>query len=114
MANVRHRSRRSGRARRPLRLPCPPPRRSPGSLDLFGLWFLEDRQIPVELPARQLDAVVVPLLALQLDVAVENVRPERFPRELGLGQRVDRLAQRLRQRDDASLPPLLWSQVIEV
>jgi hypothetical protein len=43
---------------------------------------LEHAQVPVEFPVGELDAVLVPLLPLQLDVAVEDVRAERLPREL--------------------------------
>ena len=55
----------------------------------------EHRQVPLELPLGELNAVVVPLLPLQLDVAVEDVWTERLARDLGLGQLVDRLAKRL-------------------
>src|SRR6185437_5394736 len=75
---------------------------------------LEDGEVLLELPVRQLDAVVVPLASLQLDVAVEDVRSEGLSRQVRLGQRVDRLAQGLRERDDAPLLPLLRGQVIEV
>ena len=42
----------------------------------------EDRQVAVELPLGHLDAVVLPLLALDLDVAVEHVLAERAQHEL--------------------------------
>src|SRR5581483_980903 len=60
------------------------------------------------------DAVLVPLLPLQLDVAVEDVWAERLLRELRPGKLVDRLAQRLGEGDDASLAPLLGGQVVQV
>ena len=51
-------------------------RHSPASMmRLFSaVLVLEDGQVAVQLPLRELDAVVVPLLALDLDVAVEDVR----------------------------------------
>ena len=57
------------------RAPSPPTcsRRAPVS---------DDRQVAVELPLRDLHAVVVPLLALDLDVAVERVLAERAQHEL--------------------------------
>src|ERR1051325_287409 len=55
----------------------------------------EDRQVLLHLPVRELHAVLVPLLSLQLDVAVEDVGAEGFARNLGLRQLVDRLAERL-------------------
>ena len=58
--------------------------------------FLERPEIPVQLPFRELHPVLVPLLPLQLDVAVEDVRAERLAGELGPGQLVDCLAERLR------------------
>src|SRR5207248_9963530 len=57
----------------------------------------ENRQVSVELPARDLDAVLVPLLALDLDVALEHVLAERPEHELRLRGQLDRLAERLRQ-----------------
>src|ERR687895_895357 len=51
----------------------------------------KNREVVLELPRRQLHAVLVPLLALDLDVAVEDVRPERRTSELGLSELVDRL-----------------------
>ena len=42
----------------------------------------EDRQVAVELPGRDLHPVVVPLLALDLDVAVEHVLAERAQDQL--------------------------------
>src|SRR6185312_2559553 len=84
-----------------------PHRRSGINLLSFQLPWLEDRQVPVELPARQLHAVVVPFLALQLDVPVEDMRAERLSGQLGFRECVDRLAEGLRQRDDSPLAPLL-------
>ena len=43
---------------------------------------LEDRQVAVELPLGDLDAVLVPLLALDLDEALEHVLAERAQDEL--------------------------------
>ena len=43
------------------------------------------------------DAVLVPLLALELDVAREDVLAERALHELGAGELLDRLAERLRE-----------------
>src|SRR4051812_35978208 len=42
----------------------------------------EDGQVALELPGGDLDAVVLPLLALDLDVAVEHVLAERAQHEL--------------------------------
>src|SRR3954471_16178398 len=61
---------------------------------------LERLQVPLQLPLRQLDAVLVSLLALEPDVVVEDVVAERAPHQLRAGELVDRLAQRLGQRDD--------------
>ena len=43
---------------------------------------LEDRQIALKLPRSDLDAVVLPLLALDLDVPVEDVLAQRPQDEL--------------------------------
>src|SRR6266496_3812610 len=40
---------------------------------------LEHCQVPVHFPLRELDPVFVPLLPLELDVAVEDVRAEGLP-----------------------------------
>src|SRR6478609_9450965 len=74
----------------------------------------EDRQVALELPRADLHAVVLPLLALDLDVAVEHVLAQRAQHELGLGRDLDRLAERLGQLLDAEAPPLLRGQVVEV
>src|SRR3712207_6928170 len=50
------------------------------------------RQVAVELPRGHLDAVVLPLVALDLDEAVEHVLAERPQHELGLRGDLDRLA----------------------
>src|SRR5262249_12742124 len=42
---------------------------------------LQDSQVLLHLPVGQLDAVLVPLLPLQLDVPVEDVRAERLAHE---------------------------------
>src|SRR3954471_7808694 len=44
----------------------------------------EHRQVALELPGADLHAIVLPLLALDLDVAVEHVLAERAQHELGL------------------------------
>src|SRR5690242_9055102 len=54
---------------------------------------LERREVAVELPLRQLHAVLVPLLALQLHVVVEDVVAERAAEEVGARELVDRLAE---------------------
>jgi len=65
---------------------------------------LEHRQVALELPGRDLHPVVVPLLALDLDVAVEHVLAEGAKDELGLGRQLDRLAQALGQLLDTEPP----------
>ena len=75
---------------------------------------LKNRQVALELPGSDLDAVVLPLLALDLDVAVEDVLAERAQHELGLGGDLDRLAQRLRQLLDAEPAALVGREVVEV
>src|SRR5262245_45662730 len=75
---------------------------------------LQDSQVLLHLPVGQLDAVLVPLLPLQLDVAVEDVRAERLAHERRLRELVDRLAERLGEGDDAALTPLLGGEVVEV
>src|SRR5258708_38937925 len=74
----------------------------------------ENRQVLLHLPVGELDAVLVPLLPLQLDVAVEDVRAEGLPGELGTGELVDRLAQRLGEGDDPALAALLGGEVVQV
>src|SRR4051812_24136374 len=76
--------------------------------------FSENGQVLTELPFGQLNPVLVPLPALQLDIAVEDVRAERLPRQFRLRQLVDRLAEGLGERHDAALAPLFGGQVIEV
>src|SRR3954447_25686567 len=61
----------------------------------------EHGQVALELPGADLHAVVLPLLALDLDVAVEHVLAERAQDELGFGGDLDRLAQRLGELLDA-------------
>src|SRR5918999_1867746 len=57
--------------------------------DLSRLWPpqapSEYRQVPVQLPLGDLDAVVLPLLPLDLHVAVEDVLAEGAQHELRLG-----------------------------
>src|SRR4051812_49515509 len=91
-----------------------PPRRNVPDAVAVGMWRSEDREVALELPGAALDAVVLPLLALDLDVAVEHVLAERAQDELGLRRDLDRLAERLRQLLDAEPPALLGRQVVEV
>src|SRR3954453_8454650 len=74
----------------------------------------EHGQVALELPGADLHAVVLPLLALDLDVAVEHVLAERAQDELGFRRDLDRLAERLRQLLDPEPPPVLGRQVVEV
>src|SRR3954468_2746687 len=74
----------------------------------------EHGQVALELPGADLHAVVLPLLALDLDVAVEHVLAERAEDELGLRRDLDRLAERLGQLLDAEALSLLGGQVVEV
>src|SRR3954468_9227675 len=74
----------------------------------------EDRQVALELPRADLHPVVLPLLALDLDVAVEHVLAERAQDELGLRRELDRLAERLGELLDAEPPAFLRRQVVEV
>src|SRR5436190_622951 len=74
----------------------------------------EHRQVPLELPAADLDPVLLPLLALQLDVALEDVVAERLADELGAGEDLDRLAQGLRQLHDPARLALVVGEVVEV
>src|SRR5579871_2549543 len=75
---------------------------------------LQDRQVALELPRSDLDAIVLPLLALDLDVAVEHVLPERAQHELGLSGQLDGLAQGLRELLDSEPPAILGREVVEV
>src|SRR5687768_1164984 len=75
---------------------------------------LQSGEILLLLPLRDLDAVLVPLAALELDVAREDVLAERAPHEIRLGELVDRLAERLGQRHDALLSPLGRGEPVEV
>src|SRR3954449_578599 len=74
----------------------------------------EHGQVALELPGADLHAVVLPLLALDLDVAVEDVLPERAQDELGLRRDLDRLAERLGELLDAEPLALVRRQVVEV
>src|SRR4051794_10587153 len=65
-----------------------------------GAGSLGDREVAVELPGRDLHAVVGPLLPLQLDIAGVDVRPERLLDDIGVRHLVDGLAERLRQPAD--------------
>ena len=62
---------------------------------------LQNRQVAIQLPLGDVHAVVVPLLALDLDVAVEHVLAERPQHQLGLRRQLDRFAEALRQLLDA-------------
>src|SRR5206468_6170524 len=64
---------------------------------------LEDRQELVDLPGGDLDAILVPLLALDLDEALEGVLAEDSQHELRVRGDLDRLTQGLRQLLDAAL-----------
>src|SRR3954464_14452131 len=75
---------------------------------------LQDRQVALELPGRDLDPIILPLGALDLDVAVEDMLAERAQAQLALGGQLDRLAQRLRQLLDPEPAPLVRRQVVEV
>src|SRR3954462_16005271 len=74
----------------------------------------EHGQVALELPGADLHAVVVPLLALDLDVAVEHVLAERAQDELGLRGDLDRLAERLGQLLDPEPATVVGSEVVEV
>src|SRR3954447_13854838 len=74
----------------------------------------EHGQVALQLPGADLHAVVLPLLALDLDVAVEHVLAERAQHELGLRRDLDRLAERLGQLLDAEPLPLLGREAVEV
>src|SRR3954464_10600747 len=88
---------------------CPGTRRAPGT----GATS-EDRQVAAQLPGRDLDPVVLPLLALDLDVAVEHVLAEGAQDELGLRGDLDRLAERLGELLDAEPAPVVGREVVEV
>src|SRR5688500_4535557 len=74
----------------------------------------ENRQEVLDLVRSDLHAVVLPLLALDLDEALERVLAERAQDQLGLGRDLDRLAQRLGKLLDPALGALLRGQVVEV
>ena len=67
----------------------------------------QDREEVLDLPGRHLDAVVLPLLALDLDEAPEGVLTEDRSTSLRLGRDLDRLAERLGELLDAALVALL-------
>src|SRR5215218_10163159 len=75
---------------------------------------LEDRQVPIELPLGDLDAVVLPLLALDLHVAVEDVLTEGAQDELRLRGELDRLPEGLRKLLEAEPLPVLGADVVQV
>src|SRR3954452_13965120 len=76
--------------------------------------LLQNREVAFKLPRSDLDAVVLPLLALDLDVAVEDVLAEGAEDELGLGGDLDRLVQRSRQMPDADPAALVRAEVVKV
>src|SRR6266511_2335009 len=75
---------------------------------------LEHCQVPLLLPVCELYAVLVPLLPLQLHVALEDVRAEGLPRQIGVRELGDRLAERLGQSRDSPLVPLLGREMVQV
>src|SRR4029079_8571920 len=68
---------------------------------------LEDRQVLLDLPGGQLRAVVVPLIAFDLEEARDHVLAERLQDHLRLGCDLDRLAECLGQLLDAELLALV-------
>ena len=58
---------------------------------------LEHAEVAIQFPLRELNPVLVPLLPLQAHVVVEDVIAEGPPHQVGGGELVDRLAERLRQ-----------------
>src|SRR5204863_2641748 len=83
------------RWRCPARGSCarPASRRLPSGRSRQAATLLQDRQELVELPLRELRAVVLPLLALDLDEAREHVLTESLQDQLRLSRDLDRLAQ---------------------
>src|SRR6187431_526682 len=74
----------------------------------------EHRQVLVQLPGSHLDAVLLPLGALQVDVAGEDMLPEGLQDKLRLGELLDRLTQGFRQLLDAEAGPLVGGQIVEI
>src|SRR5262249_14636986 len=74
----------------------------------------EGRQVAIELPAADLDPILLPLLALELHVAGEDVIAERAPHQVRLGEHLDRLPERLRELLDPALDPLVVAELVEV
>src|SRR5207342_27451 len=74
----------------------------------------EERQILLELVRGHLDAVVIPILPFELDVARVDVLAEAAEQELARRADLDGLAQRLRQLLDAGPLALLVGEVVEV
>src|SRR4051812_4673154 len=91
-----------------------PPRRNVPDAVAVGMWRSEDREVALELPGGDLHAVVLPLLALDLDVAVEHVLAERAQDELGLRGDLDRLAEGLGKLLDPEPAPVVGREVVEV
>src|SRR5829696_9888406 len=74
----------------------------------------ENRQVAVELPLGHLDPVVLPLLALDLDEAVEDVLAEGPQHQLRPGRQLDRLTEGLRELLDPQPLPVVRRQVVQV
>src|SRR4029453_2271788 len=75
---------------------------------------LERREVLLLFPLGHLDAVLVPLAPLELHVAREDVVAERALHEVRVGELLDRLTERLRERDDAPLLPLVCREPVQV
>src|SRR5687768_15450493 len=65
-------------------------------------YHLINRQVAIQLPLRDVDAVVVPLLGLGLDVALEDVLAQGGLDDLIALEVLDRAAQRARQHLEAA------------
>src|SRR4051794_20741805 len=74
----------------------------------------ENGQKLLDLVRRDLHPVVLPLLPLDLDEAIERMLSEHPQDQLRLRRDLDRLAERLRQLLDAAAVALLRSQVVEI
>src|SRR5688500_6241084 len=76
--------------------------------------LLERLEVPIDLPGRDLHAVLIPLLGLGLDEALEDVLAERLADDLVARQLVERLAQGARQLADLARLELGGIEVVEV
>src|SRR3954452_5583904 len=74
----------------------------------------ENGQKLLDLVRRDLHPVVLPLLPLDLDEAIERMLSEHPQNQLRLRRDLDRLAERLGQLLDAAAVALLRSQVVEI